>query len=46
MLLDGQEDEEAREVFLEELYDDGKSEETALEQLRRHMGWEEGDIRD
>lgn len=46
MLLEGQEDGEARDMFMEELYDDGKTEETALDQLRKHMEaqgiWEAG----
>ena len=46
MLLEGQQDEEARELFLEELYDDGKSAENALDQLRKHMGWEEDQVRE
>lgn len=46
MLLEGQQDDEAREVFLEELYDDGKTQDNALEQLRLHMGWEEEQVRE
>lgn len=46
MLVDGMEGE-ARTEFLDELYDDGTAEKTAMEQLREHMQeqgkWKEGD---
>ena len=36
MLLDGKEADD-RDAVMQELYDDGTTEETALDQLRRHM---------
>jgi len=49
-MLDSQQDEEAREVLLEELYDDGTSQEKAMDQLRAHMEatgmWGDGDAED
>jgi hypothetical protein len=42
VMLDGR-DEDERDMFMQELYDDGTADETALEALRKHMGWEDGD---
>jgi hypothetical protein len=36
MMLDGREPDD-RDMLMEELYDDGKAESTALDDLRRHM---------
>lgn len=49
MLLDGR-DADSRDMFFQELYDDGSAEATALDQLRAHMeerglAWEEGEER-
>jgi hypothetical protein len=49
-MLDSQQDEDAREVLLDELYDDGTSEQQAMDQLRAHMEatgmWGDGDGED
>jgi hypothetical protein len=50
LILDSQQDEDAREVLLDELYDDGTSEQQAMDQLRAHMEatgmWGDGDGED
>jgi hypothetical protein len=50
LMLDSQQDEEAREVLMDELYDDGTSQQQAMDQLRQHMEatgmWGGGDAED